>query len=80
MTSHIIPDWPDNYIIDENDIWVIDAFVNTLVLSDLDFKTILADTGRTGYRSVTLVKLFVYGYLNRIQSSNQLEREAARYV
>jgi transposase len=54
--------------------------VNTLVLSDLDFKTILADTGRTGYRSVTLVKLFVYGYLNRIQSSNQLEREAARYV
>lgn len=76
----LFPERLDDYIADENEIRVIDAFVDSLVLSDLGFKTIPADTGRPGYRSSTLLKLFVYGYLNRIQSSRRLEREAGRNV
>ena len=76
----LFPDRLDDYISDENEIRVIDAFVDHLVLSDLGFKTIPADTGRPGYRSATLLKLFVYGYLNRIQSSRRLEREAGRNI
>ena len=45
----LFPDRLDDYIPDENEIRVIDAFVDTLVLSDLGFKTIPADTGRPGY-------------------------------
>ncbi len=76
----LFPDRLDDYITDENEIRVIDAFVDHLILSDLGFKTIPADTGRPGYRSETLLKLYVYGYLNRIQSSRRLEREAGRNV
>jgi transposase len=76
----LFPDRLDDYINDENEIRVIDAFVDHLVLSDLGFKTIPADTGRPGYHPATLLKLFVYGYLNRIQSSRRLEREAGRNV
>ena len=76
----LFPDRLDDYIANENEIRVIDAFVDTLVLSDLGFKTIPADTGRPGYRSATLLKLYVYGYLNRIQSSRRLEKEAGRNV
>jgi len=76
----LFPDRLDDYIANENEIRVIDAFVDTLILSDLGFKTIPADTGRPGYRSATLLKLYVYGYLNRIQSSRRLEREAGRNV
>jgi len=76
----LFPDRLDDYIADENEIRVIDAFVDALVLSDLGFKTIPADTGRPAYHPSTMLKLFVYGYLNRIQSSRRLEREAGRNV
>ena len=46
----------------------------------MEFKTVPAVTGRPAYHPSTLLKLFVYGYLNRIQSSRRLEREAGRNV
>jgi len=76
----LFPDRLDDYITEENDIRVIDAFIDSLDLSNLGFKTIPADTGRPAYHPSTMLKLFVYGYLNRVQSSRRLEREAGRNV
>ncbi len=76
----LFPDRLDDYLTEENEIRVIDAFIDGLILSDLGFKTISADTGRPGYHPSTMLKLFLYGYLNRIQSSRRLEREAGRNV
>jgi transposase len=76
----LFPDRLDNYIADENSIRVIDAFVDSLDLARLGFKTVPANTGRPAYHPATMLKLFVYGYLNRIQSSRRLEREAGRNV
>jgi len=76
----LFPDRLDDYITEENTIRVIDAFVDSLDLSDLGFKTMSADTGRPPYHPSMMLKLFIYGYLNRIQSSRRLEREAGRNV
>jgi len=59
---------------------VIDVFIDGLDLAGLGFKTEPADTGRPAYHPSTMLKLFIYGYLNRIQSSRRLEREAGRNV
>lgn len=80
-TQHtLFPEVLDDYITTENPVRVIDAFVDSLHLSDLGYKTDFANTGRPGYHPATLLKLFIYGYLNRIQSSRRLEREAGRNV
>ena len=76
----LFPDRLDDYLAEENEIRVIDAFIDSLILSDLGFKTIPADMGRPGYHPSTMLKLFLYGYLNRIQSTRRLEREAGRNV
>jgi transposase len=76
----LFPDRLDDYITEENTIRVIDAFIDSLDLSNLGFKTVSADTGRPAYHPSTMLKLFLYGYLNRIQSSRRLEREAGRNV
>jgi len=76
----LFPDRLDDYITEENAIRVIDAYIDSLELSNLGFKTVPADTGRPAYHPSTMLKLFVYGYLNRIQSSRRLEREAGRNV
>ena len=76
----LFPDRLDDYLTEENEIRVIDAFIDGLILSDLGFKTVSAETGRPGYHPSTMLKLFLYGYLNRIQSSRRLEREAGRNV
>ncbi len=70
----------DDYITKENPSRVIDVFVDNLDLSKLKFKTISAKTGRPGYHPSTMLKLFIYGYLNRIQCSRRLERESGRNV
>ena len=58
---------------------VIDAFVDELDLAELGFgRATPADTGRPGYHPATLLKLYLYGYLNRVPSSHRLEREAQR--
>ena len=76
----LFPDRLDDFITEENAIRVIDVFVDGLDLSHLGFKTVSKDTGRPAYHPSTMLKLFVYGYLNRIQSSRRLEREAGRNV
>jgi transposase len=60
---------------------VIDVFVDRLDLAELGFDGVEpADTGRPAYHPSALLKLYVYGYLNRVQSSRRLEREAGRNV
>ncbi len=75
------PDRLEDWIIEDNPVRVIDAFVDALDLDDLGFeRTTAAATGRPGYHPSVLLKLYVYGYLNRVQSSRRLEREAGRNV
>ena len=76
----LFPESLDEYITEENSVRVIDVFVDHLDLSDLGFDTLAAGTGRPGYHPATMLKLFIYGYLNRVQSSRRLEREAGRNV
>ncbi len=63
----LFPERLDDYLTEENEIRVIDYFIDSLDLSNLGFKTVPADTGRPAYHPSTMLKLFVYGYLNRIQ-------------
>ena len=77
----LFPDRLEDYVADDNAVRVVDAFVDQLDLSDLGFKRVEASvTGRPGYYRSDLLKLHIYGYLNRVQSSRCLEREAARNV
>ncbi|MFQ5645195.1 MAG: IS1182 family transposase [Thiogranum sp.] len=79
--STLFPEHLDDYIAEDNAVRVIDAFVNKLDLQDLGFKRAEPSaTGRPGYQPATLLKIYVYGYLNRIQSSRRLERESHRNV
>ena len=75
----LFPDYLEDWIGDENVVRVIDAFVDALDLPDLGFELAEA-TGRPGYHLSVLLKLYVYGYLNRVQSSRRLERETHRDV
>jgi transposase len=60
---------------------VIDAFVDALDLAEMSFEGIEpAATGWPSYHPAVLLKLYIYGYLNRVQSSRRLEREAGRNV
>ncbi len=63
----LFPERLDDYIAEENAVRVIDVFIDGLDLSSMGFKTIPAVTGRPAYHPATLLKLYVYGYLNRIQ-------------
>tara|TARA_R110002073_G_C9426455_1_gene576396 strand:- start:195 stop:1628 length:1434 start_codon:yes stop_codon:yes gene_type:complete len=76
----LFPDQLDDYVTEENPARVIDVFIDGLNLSGLGFKSEPAVTGRPAYYPGTLLKLFIYGYLNRVQSSRRLEREAGRNV
>jgi len=74
----LFPEALDEYITEENPVRVIDAFVDELKLVPMGINITPADTGRPAYHPTTMLKLFIYGYFNRIQSSRQLEREAGR--
>jgi len=77
----LFPDRLDDFIDDENPVRVIDAFVDQLDLLGLGFGRAEPEaTGRPGYHPSVLLKLYIYGYLNRVQSSRRLEREAGRNV
>src|ERR1700745_124455 len=79
--SVVFPDRLDDWIVEENPVRVIDAFVDELDMKELGFDgAIPADTGPLCYRPSTLLKIYIYGYLNRVQSSRRLEREAQRNV
>jgi len=75
----LLPECLDDFIDESNPVRVIDGFVDALNLSDLGFDGMEpAATGRPAYHPSTLLKLYIYGYLNRVQSSRRLEREAGR--
>jgi transposase len=79
--STLLPECLDDWIDENNPVRVIDAFVDALDLAELGFEGVEpAETGRPAYHPSALLKLYVYGYLNRVQSSRRLEREAGRNV
>ena len=79
--STLFPESLEDYIAEDNSIRVVDAFINKLELKQLGFdRAEPSDTGRPGYLPATMLKIYVYGYLNRIQSSRRLERESHRNV
>jgi len=75
----LFPEQLDDYVTEDNPVRVVDVFVDQLDLGQLGFDSInpLA-TGRPAYHPTVLLKLYIYGYLNRIQSSRRLERETQR--
>jgi transposase len=76
----LFPERLDDYVAEDSACRVIDVFLDDLDLSGLGFKTVPNDTGRPAYHPSTMLKLFVYGYLNRVHSSRRLELEAQRNV
>src|SRR5215510_12316894 len=77
----LLPECLDDFIDESNPVRVIDVFVDTLDLAGLGFGGVEpASTGRPSYHPSVLLKLYTYGYLNRVQSSRRLEREAGRNV
>lgn len=77
--STLLPECLDDWIDAENPVRAIDAFVETLDLGALGFDGVKPEaTGRPSYHPSALLKLYIYGYLNRVQSSRRLEREAGR--
>jgi len=77
----LLPDCLDDYIAEDNPVRAVDAFVEELDLKALGVEGAeAAATGRPSYHPAVLLKLYIYGYLNRIASSRRLEREAQRNV
>jgi transposase len=76
----LLPEILDDYITEDNAVRVIDVFIDGINLYGMGFKTAPKVTGRPAYHPATMLKLYVYGYLNRIQSTRRLEREAGRNV
>lgn len=75
----LLPDCVDDYVGEDSAVRVVDVFIDELDLGALGFEGAAA-TGRPGYHPATLLKLYLYGYLNQVQSSRRLEREAGRNV
>jgi len=75
----LLPDCVDDYVGEDSPVRVVDVFIDELDLEALGFEGAAA-TGRPGYHPATLLKLYLYGYLNQVQSSRRLEREAGRNV
>jgi len=79
--STLFPEHLDDYVGEDNPVRVVDVFVDELDLAGLGFDRVAPQaTGRPGYHPSVLLKLYIYGYLNRVQSSRRLEREAGRNV
>jgi len=79
--TNLFPPILEDYVDDDNPIRVIDVFVEELDLKTFGFTGVdPAQTGRPAYHPAIMLKLYIYGYLNRVQSSRRLEREAQRNV
>lgn len=75
----LLPECLDDFVAEDNPVRVVDAFVGELDLQALGFGGLTpASTGRPSYHPSVLLKIYIYGYLNRIQSSRRLERECQR--
>ena len=81
MQQTLLPHCLEDYVGEENPVRVIEVFIDELNLAALGFAGMTpAATGRPAYHPSTLLKIYLYGYLNRIQSSRRLEREAQRNI
>src|SRR5450759_2953230 len=77
----LLPECLDDWVDESNPVRAVDVFVDALELRDLGFDSVdPAATGRPGYHPSAMLKLYIFGYLNRVQSSRRLEREAGRNV
>ena len=76
----LFPEQVDDLVDEDSVVRVIDVFIDRLDISGLGFKAEAAETGRSGDHPRTMLKIYVYGYLNRVHSSRRLEREAKRNV
>ena len=75
----LLPESLDDYVGEDNPVRVVEAFIDELDLAVLGFAGVVPEaTGRPSYHPATLLKIYLYGYLNRIASSRRLEREAQR--
>jgi transposase len=77
----LLPEFLDDYVAEDNPVRVIDVFVEELDLHALGFAGVVPEaTGRPAYHPATMLKVYLYGYLNRVQSSRRLERETRRNI
>jgi len=77
----LLPDCLDDYVAENNPVRVVEVFIDELDLTALGFAGMVPEeTGRPAYHPATLLKIYLYGYLNRIQSSRRLERETQRNI
>ncbi|MCK1644730.1 transposase, partial [Bradyrhizobium sp. 154] len=73
----LLPECLEDWVSEGNAVHVIDVFVEALDLHGMGFERVIAkERGRPSYHAAVLLKLYIYGYLNRVQSSRRLEREA----
>jgi transposase len=77
----LLPECLDDFVAEDNPVRIIEAFVEELDLASLGFDGAMpSTTGRPSYHPGALLKIYIYGYLNRVQSSRRLERECQRNV
>jgi Transposase and inactivated derivatives len=77
----LLPECLDDFVAEDNPVRIIEAFVEELDLASLGFDGAMpSTTGRPSYHPAVLLKIYIYGYLNRVQSSRRLERECQRNV
>ena len=77
----LLPHCLDDYVTENNPVRVIEAFIDEVDLATLGFEGVVPETtGRPAYHPATLLKIYLYGYLNRIPSSRRLERETQRNI
>lgn len=74
----LFPERLDDYVTQDNPVRVVDVYIDSINISGMGFNTTPAQTGRPAYHPASMLKLYIYGYLYRIQSSRRLEREAGR--
>jgi transposase len=75
----LLPECLDDYVAPDNPVRIIEAFVDELDLAALGFAGVVPEvTGRPSYHPATLLKIYIYGYLNRVPSSRRLERKTQR--
>lgn len=76
----LLPDTLDDYVSADNEVRVIDAYIDGLDIGGIGFKAMASKEGRPGYDPRDMLKLYMYGYLNHVRSSRRLQKEAARNV
>ncbi len=74
----LLPECLDDYVAEDNPVRVVDAFIDMLDLGDLGFEIEPETMGRPGYHPGLMLRIYLYGYLNQVQSSRRLERECGR--